>query len=155
MKSLGPIFLENNLEKLTNSLNLLITKEAKCLAPVDDDDEEEQETDAKVWDPIADILPKMAKTLRESYKPVFMKLLNGLFEYSNPDRDIYDNQCLVGLLADSFKYVPDLANPIMDKLMSWLLKTQSQEDEGLMRNVVYCFGVLVSKNTEAMAPYFP
>jgi len=37
---LGPIFLENNLEKLTNSLNLLITKEAKCLAAVDEDDED-------------------------------------------------------------------------------------------------------------------
>jgi len=30
MKSLGPIFLENNLEKLANSLLLLISKEAKC-----------------------------------------------------------------------------------------------------------------------------
>lgn len=50
---MGPIFLENNLEKLTNSLNLLITKEAKCLAAVDEDDEDEEETDAKVWDPIA------------------------------------------------------------------------------------------------------
>lgn len=121
---MGPIFLENNLEKLTNSLNLLITKEAKCLAAVDEDDEDEEETDAKVWDPIADIIPRMAKILRNSFKPVFMQLLEGLFAYSNPERDIYDNQCLVGLLADSFKYVPDLADPVLDKLMTWLLKTQ-------------------------------
>ena len=30
MKSLGPIFLENNLDKLVNSLEILIKKEGKC-----------------------------------------------------------------------------------------------------------------------------
>lgn len=50
----------------------------------------------------------MAKTLRQSYIPVFQKLLPSLQEYAREDRDIYDNQCLVGLLADSFKYCPSL-----------------------------------------------
>jgi len=54
-----------------------------------------------------------------------MKLIPGLMDYANPDRDIYDNQCLVGLLADSFKYTPTLMNPILEKLMPWLLQTQS------------------------------
>ena len=30
MKELGPIFLENNLDKLVNSLEILIKKEGKC-----------------------------------------------------------------------------------------------------------------------------
>lgn len=46
---------------------MLITKEAKCLSPVDEEDEDEVETDAKVWDPIADMIPRLSKILRASF----------------------------------------------------------------------------------------
>ena len=45
--------------------------------------------------------------------------------------------------------------PILDKLMQWLLSTMQQEDEGLIRNTVFCFGVMIYKNPSAMAGYFP
>lgn len=35
-------------------------------------------------------------------------------EYANIERDIYDNQVLAGLLAESFKYEPSLMNPIIE-----------------------------------------
>lgn len=40
IKSLGPIFLENNVEKLVKSLKTLIQKEGKCQIPVDEEDDE-------------------------------------------------------------------------------------------------------------------
>lgn len=61
--SVGPILIENGLEPLTNSLDLLIKQESKCQFK-DDDEDAELETDVKIWDPIADLIPKLAKTLR-------------------------------------------------------------------------------------------
>lgn len=61
------------------------------------------DTDVKIWDPIADLIPKLAKTLRGSFQPMFLKLAPSLFDYASEERDIYDNQVLVGLLAESFK----------------------------------------------------
>ena len=49
------------------------------------------DTDVKIWDPIADLIPKLAKTLRASFQPMFLKLAEGLFAYANQERDIYDN----------------------------------------------------------------
>jgi len=60
----------------------------------------------------------------------------------------------VGLLAESFKYQPGLMDPILPKLMDWLLGTFQQEDEGLIRNTVFCFGVMIYKNPIVMAPYY-
>lgn len=44
--------------------------------------------------------------------------------------------------------------PILAKLMEWLLNTMAQDDEGMIRNTVFCFGVMIYKNPQAMAPYF-
>lgn len=63
LDSVGPILIENGLEPLTNSLDLLIKQESKCQFK-DDDEDAELETDVKIWDPIADLIPKLAKTLR-------------------------------------------------------------------------------------------
>jgi len=34
--------------------------------------------------------------------------------------------------------------------MPWLLKTIDQDDEGLTRNTVYAFGVMIYKNPQVM-----
>jgi len=90
LENVGPIVIENGLEKLTRSLEILILREGKCQF-YDDEEDANCETDVKIWDPIADLIPKLAKTLRGNFQPMFNKLFEGLFEYSDPERDIYDN----------------------------------------------------------------
>lgn len=65
----------------------------------------------------------MAKVLRKSFQPILMELLPDLMQYADADRDIYDNQTLVGLLADAFKYEPSLMNDLLEKLMPWLFES--------------------------------
>lgn len=44
LTQLGPIFVENNTDKLTNCLVTLISREGKCQIPVDEEDETEDVT---------------------------------------------------------------------------------------------------------------
>jgi len=82
---LGPILIENNMDKLVRCLVTLIGREGKCQIPFDEEEEteEDQETDAKIWEPITDLVPKLSKHLGDSFGPYFEQLLEALMPYAS------------------------------------------------------------------------
>lgn len=53
-------------------------------------------------------------------------------------------------MGECFKYVPELIDTFHDKIVIWLILTITSKDEGLIRNAVFCFGVMFDKRPAVM-----
>lgn len=77
---------------------------------------------------------------------MFLALFPSLFRYTSQERDIEDNIQSIGAIVETLKYAPNCIPDVVKTLLPYLLGTLSSNDEGLIRNAVYGFGVLFDKN---------
>ena len=111
LKKLGPAVIDGNLTDLTHAIHSLLEKKTKCFGELDDEDDDfeqqdeeeeddDEDTNETVFEAITDILPQMAKTLKQGFLVPFQNVLTSLLSYCSPDKDVNDNIQVVGCVKN-------------------------------------------------------
>ncbi|CAD8054568.1 unnamed protein product [Paramecium sonneborni] len=140
-KKLGPQIVYKNLDDLSKVITLILNKKIKCLgADLDSEGEEENDQDMNlnVLENLTDLIPTLAKNLKNGFVLMFREIFPHLATYLHKDKEIDDIICTVGCLAQIFEYEPSLILECQSVVIPFLLNTiPSIGDQELNRNAAY------------------
>jgi len=149
LKSLGPVLVENCMEDLVKHVEKYLRCQGTC--QIEDSDDEDEDTMIEIFENLTDLIPDMAKVLKNAFLPSFEKLVPAMMLYTSRKKDINDNIQIVGAFAEVFKNIPAAVGVAGARVAPVLLKFSDMCDDALNRNVCYCLGVMCQNDSGFMA----
>lgn len=105
-------------------------------------DETEGDHDENLMGDLCDTLIQMASDWKDNFSPSFERLLPGIEKFTRPERNLRDRILFTGLLADTLKHMPSLAQKYAASFAVLAEKNLSSGEVTLYRNSLYYLGIL-------------
>eukprot|EP01027_Heterolobosea_sp_BB2_P019008 GEZU01026710.1.p1 GENE.GEZU01026710.1~~GEZU01026710.1.p1 ORF type:complete len:1040 (+),score=368.13 GEZU01026710.1:323-3442(+) len=166
-KELGSGIIAPFMERLVQDWLMLLKRKALCQRRQDDDEDEEgdeKETneeeellrDQQLIDAVSDCIDDVAKAYGQAFEPFFRVLFPELFKFLSPKRSDTDRIMAFGSMAIATEALLHHIAPYVPKLFPLVLNALSHSNQDIVRNSVYCCGLLMCYGgVEQMSPYLP
>lgn len=130
---------EDYMKVLVPKFEVLLKEQALCQK---EGDETEGDHDESLMGDLCDTLQALAKTYGESFSVYFESLLGSIAKFTKAERNPRDRSLFTGLLADSLKHMPSLAQKYANDFSSLALLNLHSKEASLYRNTLYYLGVV-------------
>lgn len=164
LKKIGPrVFLNaENLERLSTQINLILNKQHKCQAGVEDDVEdtelagESAEYDEVLVDSAFDVAIQIGAALGSQFLELFSTFVVPILKYFSSSSNV-ERAAAVGAIGEMVLSLKGDVTPLTEQLMKNLLHRLSDYEIEVRSNAAYGIGLLCfySEDTETVVKSYP
>lgn len=135
-----------------NALNTLLMNKGVCQTGNEDDSD--VDINGLIYGNITDLLPLLAKVLRDGFVPAYKIIHKSFRKFLDPKKGVDDISQAVGTLANCAKYSPLLVQTFYEDLLPAMVKCLDLNEEIVNRNTAYALGKFCEVGKETIAPYY-
>ena len=82
-----------------------------------EDEEEDEDTEVNTFETLCDLIPRLAKVIRDGFEPSLKQLLPSMMKYTYDREDVNDPIQIVGSFSQIFKYIPSMVATAQEDLL--------------------------------------
>ncbi|CAG9311379.1 unnamed protein product [Blepharisma stoltei] len=141
---------DDYMKQLVEKFAILLSEQALCQR---EGDETEGDHDETLMGDLCDLLQELAKVYGERFSPYFETLLPGIAKFTKAERNPRDRTLFTGLLADTLKHMPSVAQKYSNDFSSLALLNLHSNEVSLYRNTLYYLGVICQQAPQLASNY--
>ncbi|TFK71348.1 ARM repeat-containing protein [Pluteus cervinus] len=160
INKIGPAFVENHLESISNIAVQVLEQKAFCQQDPDQDESEEAPEDQAEYDSVlvssaGDVVAALANVLGADFSPAFEKFFSLISKYYKKSRSLSDRSSAIGCIAEIIGGMKGAITPHTEKLLELFSRAFTDGEAEVLSNAAFATGLLVEHSQVDLSPQYP
>ncbi|EPQ56762.1 ARM repeat-containing protein [Gloeophyllum trabeum ATCC 11539] len=159
INEVGPAFLADHLEDISNMAIQVLEQKALCQQDPDQDEDEEAPEDQAEYDSVlisaaGDLVSSLANVLGADFAPAFTRFFPLISKYYKKNRSLSDRSSAIGCLAEIIGGMKGAVREWTEPLMELFYKALSDDEAEVQSNAAFAAGLLVEHSDVDLSPQY-